>query len=60
MPRAERDRVLARVAELRHLLQRTRSADVRETLLQALAECEERLAELDEQAAPAPPAPLPG
>jgi hypothetical protein len=49
MPRDERERVLAQLAELRHTLQRTRSEDLREALLQGISECEQRLAELDAQ-----------
>jgi hypothetical protein len=47
MPRDERQRVLLRIAELRSMLRQTTSADVRETLRQAIADCETKLAELD-------------
>jgi hypothetical protein len=47
MPRDERERVLLRIAELRSMLRQTTSADVRETLRQAIADCEAKLAELD-------------
>ncbi len=47
MPRDERERVLLRIAELRSMLRKTTSADVRETLRQAIADCEAKLAELD-------------
>ncbi len=49
MPRLERDRVLARIGELESTLRETRSEDVRETLLQALADCMTRLSELNVQ-----------
>jgi hypothetical protein len=47
MPRAERERVLARVAEIEYVLRHTRSEDVREALWSALQDCLTRLAELD-------------
>jgi hypothetical protein len=47
MPRAERERVLARVAEMEYVLRHTRSEDVREVLWSALQACLSRLAELD-------------
>jgi transcription elongation GreA/GreB family factor len=43
----ERRRVLARIAQIRQMLRHTDSADVRATLLKALADCEDRLSELE-------------
>ena len=47
MPRLERDELLLRIGEIQATLQHTESEDVRETLTQALADCNTRLAELD-------------
>ena len=43
----ERDRILARIAEIEQILRHTTSDDVRLTLHQALADWEKRLAPLD-------------
>ena len=53
----ERDRVLRRIDEIRSTLRATNSLDVIEALLQALADCEQRLAELDGRPDGATPAP---
>ena len=51
----ERDRVLARIDEIEQILRNIQSDDVRRTLRQALADCEQQLAELDARCgAPAP------
>jgi hypothetical protein len=47
MPRSERDRLLARIAELHQTLAVTQSEDVHEAVRGALSDCENRLAELD-------------
>jgi hypothetical protein len=47
MPHRERDRLLARIAEIRQALRHAASEDVRATLRDALDDCERRLAELD-------------
>jgi len=49
MPRLERDRVLRQVAELQATLGEVKSEDVKETLLEALAERRRLLSELDAQ-----------
>jgi len=49
MAAAERERVLARIAELHETLRHTSSPDVRQTVRKAVADCEARLAELDGQ-----------
>ena len=48
MARLERAELLLRIDELQQTLRHTESEDVRRTLLQALADCTTRLAELDE------------
>jgi hypothetical protein len=40
MPKAERDRILAQIAEVRRTLTHTQSEDVPLTLLQALRDCD--------------------
>lgn len=47
MPKAERDRLLTRIAELQAALRDARSADLRATVRHAIADCEQRLAELE-------------
>ena len=47
MPRLERDRVVRQVAELQATLGEVKSEDVKETLLEALAERLRRLSELN-------------
>jgi len=54
MPHNERERVLARIAEINQMLRETESEDVRQTLLDALGDCETRLAELDALLGPRP------
>jgi hypothetical protein len=51
MAAAERERVIARIAELRATLRNTSSPDVRQTVTKATADCQARLAELDAQTA---------
>jgi len=54
----ERDRVLARIDEIEQILRNIQSDDVRRTLRQALADCEQQLVELDARwGAPATPTP---
>ena len=48
MPRHERDRILGRIEELQQTLRHTRSDDVRVALEQALADCRQRLRELEQ------------
>ena len=43
----ERERIATRIADLRLALRESRSEDVRQTLRQAIADCEEKLRELD-------------
>lgn len=50
MPKGERDRLLTRIAELQAALRDTQSADLRATVRQAIADCEQRLAELERPA----------
>jgi hypothetical protein len=50
MPKVERDRLLTRIAELQAALRDTNSADLRTTVREAIADCEERLAELERPA----------
>ena len=50
MPKGERDRLLTRIAELQAALRDTQSADLRATVRQAIADCEEKLAELEHPA----------
>jgi hypothetical protein len=50
VPQAERDRVIARIAELRSMLRFAHSNDLREALRLAIGDCEQRLAELEGQA----------
>lgn len=57
MPPQNRDLVRARLAELQHTLQRTKSEDLRDTLRLAIDECEQRLAQLDAEAEAERPAP---
>jgi hypothetical protein len=47
MRQGERDKVVMQIAELRAMLRTAQSADMRETLQLALADCERRLADLD-------------
>jgi hypothetical protein len=47
MPDQERERVLSRIAEIKQALRNARSEDLRETLRQALQDCERRLEELE-------------
>jgi hypothetical protein len=47
MPKAERDRLLTRIVELQAALRDTNSADLRATVRAAIADCEEKLAELE-------------
>ena len=51
MPRNERDKVLARIAELHEILRLAESEDVRHTIREAIVDCERRLIELDEEIA---------
>jgi hypothetical protein len=53
----ERDRILARIAEIELILRHTTSDDVRRTLQQTLVDCEHRLTQLDARAAALAPAP---
>jgi hypothetical protein len=46
----ERDRVLGRIGEIEQILRETTSDDVRRTLQQALADCEQRLTRIDASA----------
>jgi hypothetical protein len=47
MPKAERDKLLTRIAELQSALRDTNSADLRATVREAIADCEEKLADLE-------------
>jgi hypothetical protein len=49
MPGLERERVLARIAEIQATLAEVKSDDVKETLLDALHDCMRRLADLNAQ-----------
>jgi hypothetical protein len=51
MPKGERDRLLTRIAELQAALRDTHSADLRATVRDAIADCEEKLADLERPAA---------
>jgi hypothetical protein len=51
---AERDRVIARIAELKSMLRLAQSNDLREALTLAISDCEERLAELEADPAQGP------
>jgi hypothetical protein len=46
MPKSEQERLLSRIAEIEAALRQTRSEDVREVMVEAIAECRERLARL--------------
>jgi hypothetical protein len=46
----ERDRVLGHIGEIEQILRETMSDDVRRTLQQALADCEQRLTRIDASA----------
>jgi hypothetical protein len=48
MPRLEREELTLRIVEIQQILEETRSEDLREVLVEALAVCTTRLAELDE------------
>jgi hypothetical protein len=47
MPKAERDKLLTRIADLQGALRETHSADLRATVREAIADCEEKLADLE-------------
>jgi hypothetical protein len=47
MPKIERDRLLTRIAELQAALRDTSSADLRATVREAIADCEQKLADLE-------------
>jgi hypothetical protein len=47
MPKSEQERLLSRIAEIEAALRQTRSEDVREVMLAAIAECRGRLAALE-------------
>jgi hypothetical protein len=51
MPKSPQERLVARIAELEEALRRTRSEDVREAILEAIADCRRRLAVLDRSTA---------
>jgi predicted nucleic acid-binding Zn-ribbon protein len=50
MPRNELDKVAARIAEIQSTMRVTQSDDVRQMLREALAACERRRAELEQEA----------
>jgi hypothetical protein len=50
VPKQERDKVLARIDDLRVALMEAQSEDVRQIVREALRECEGRLRELEAQA----------
>jgi hypothetical protein len=50
MPRNELDKLAARIAEIQSTMRVTQSDDVRQMLREALAACERRRAELEQQA----------
>lgn len=50
MPKAERDKLLTRIADLQAALRDTNSADLRATVREAIADCEQRLADLERPA----------
>jgi hypothetical protein len=46
MPRLERETLLVRIADLQETLRLTESEDVREAVMSAIADCDQRLREL--------------